>query len=252
MNWHLGFDSSTQSISAVIIDVDSGKLVADLGVNFGEFSAFNCPNGFLPQSDDLVKHADPLVWLAGLEELLRRLKAEGINLANVNSISGSGQQHGTVYLNQKFLTPAKWDFSVGLVEMIRPMLSRATSPIWMDSSTSAECAEITAAAGGRPYVQTTTGSPAIERFSGPQIRKFFKQDPPAYENTAVIHIEKANQEISGIYAAINQLFCLHAWSGMEYINREQDLGIEGLRKAKESYAPHHLVNKYTLVPKGIK
>jgi len=80
----------------------------------------------------------------------------------------------------------------------------------------------------------------------------FALGEPLNENTAVIHIEKANQEISGIYAAINQLFCLHAWAGMEYINREQDLGIEGLRKAKESYAPHHLVNKYTLVPKGIK
>lgn len=70
------------------------------------------------------------------------------------------------------------------------------------------------------------------------------------ENTAVIHIEKANPEIPGLYTAINQLFCRHAWSKMMYINREQDLGVEGLRKAKESYHPHHMVNKYTVVPKG--
>jgi uncharacterized protein len=68
------------------------------------------------------------------------------------------------------------------------------------------------------------------------------------ENTAVIHIEKANPAFSGIYAAINQLFCKEAWSHMTYINREQDLGIEGLRKAKASYSPHHMVDKYTLVP----
>lgn len=67
--------------------------------------------------------------------------------------------------------------------------------------------------------------------------------------TAVIHIEKANPEIPGLYAAINQRFCQEAWSGVEYINREQDLGLEGLRAAKESYYPCHMVNKYTVMPK---
>ena len=67
--------------------------------------------------------------------------------------------------------------------------------------------------------------------------------------TAVIHIEKANPEIPGLYAAINQLFCENAWSDVSYINREQDLGIEGLRKAKQSYHPHHLVKKYVVTPK---
>jgi uncharacterized protein len=69
------------------------------------------------------------------------------------------------------------------------------------------------------------------------------------EDTAVIHLEKANPDIPGLYAAINQLFCRHAWSHMKYVNREQDLGVEGLRKAKESYHPHHRVRKYNLIPK---
>jgi len=68
--------------------------------------------------------------------------------------------------------------------------------------------------------------------------------------TAVIHVEKANPEFPGLYGVINQLFCKHAFSDMTYINREQDLGIEGLRKAKKSYHPHHMVNKYTLIPKS--
>ena len=69
------------------------------------------------------------------------------------------------------------------------------------------------------------------------------------ENTAVIHIEKANPDIPGLYTAINQMFCSNAWAEIEFINREQDLGVEGLRKAKESYLPHHMVNKYTIVKK---
>jgi hypothetical protein len=68
-------------------------------------------------------------------------------------------------------------------------------------------------------------------------------------DTAVIHIEKANPEIPGLYAAINQMFAQGAWSGVTYINREQDLGLEGLRKAKESYNPHHMIDKYIVTPR---
>jgi hypothetical protein len=64
--------------------------------------------------------------------------------------------------------------------------------------------------------------------------------------TAVIHIEKANPEIRGLYPAINQQFCEHAWSEVPLINREQDLGEPGLRAAKESYNPHHLMEKFRI------
>jgi hypothetical protein len=69
------------------------------------------------------------------------------------------------------------------------------------------------------------------------------------EDTAVIHIEKANPQISGLYAAINQQFCEKEWSQVTYVNRQQDLGVPGLRKAKKSYHPDHMVNKFTLVHK---
>ncbi|MFO7784516.1 MAG: phosphatidylglycerol lysyltransferase domain-containing protein [Thermodesulfobacteriota bacterium] len=62
-------------------------------------------------------------------------------------------------------------------------------------------------------------------------------------------VEKANPDIPGLYAVIKQLFCSNAFSHMTYVNREQDLGEPGLRKAKESYHPHHLINKYTLIPR---
>jgi uncharacterized protein len=62
--------------------------------------------------------------------------------------------------------------------------------------------------------------------------------------TAVIHVEKANPNIQGLYAAINRMYCQENWRGIKYINREQDLGVEGLRKSKESYHPDHLIEKY--------
>ncbi len=62
--------------------------------------------------------------------------------------------------------------------------------------------------------------------------------------TAVVHIEKANPEIDGLYTAINQQYCEAVWTNVKFINREQDLGLEGLRQAKQSYYPHHMVNKW--------
>ena len=63
------------------------------------------------------------------------------------------------------------------------------------------------------------------------------------DQTALVHIEKANPEIRELYAMINQQFCEKAWQDIPYVNREQDLGEPGLRKAKESYHPHHLEEK---------
>lgn len=67
------------------------------------------------------------------------------------------------------------------------------------------------------------------------------------KNTAVIHIEKANPDFEGIYAMMNRQFCEHSWNAASYINREQDMGIPGLRKAKMSYNPDHLEEKFRII-----
>ncbi len=70
------------------------------------------------------------------------------------------------------------------------------------------------------------------------------------KDTAVIHIEKAHAEYEGSYQAINNLFLKNCCeSDATYINREQDLGISGLRRAKESYKPHHMVKKHVIYQK---
>ena len=66
------------------------------------------------------------------------------------------------------------------------------------------------------------------------------------QEMAVIHTEKADVEYRGSYPAINQAFVEHEWADVPLINREEDMGLEGLRKAKESYRPIKMVKKYNV------
>ena len=67
------------------------------------------------------------------------------------------------------------------------------------------------------------------------------------EDTILIHFEKANQDFKGAYQAINQQFLLNTGDNYRFVNREQDLGDEGLRKAKLSYHPVDFLKKYHAV-----
>ena len=64
------------------------------------------------------------------------------------------------------------------------------------------------------------------------------------EHMAVIHIEKANPEINGLYQFINQQFLIEEFPETEWVNREDDMGLEGLRKAKMTYYPADYARKY--------
>ena len=72
------------------------------------------------------------------------------------------------------------------------------------------------------------------------------------EEMASISIEKGNPEIPGIYQVINQEFLLHEFPQAKLVNREDDMGLAGLRKAKESYNPIDFARKYMVVQKDFK
>ena len=69
-------------------------------------------------------------------------------------------------------------------------------------------------------------------------------------NTLVIHIEKAHMAYGGAYQAINNLFLKNCCENVINVNREQDLGIQGLRRAKESYKPIRMIEKSIIYRKN--
>jgi len=196
MPFYLGIDSSTQSLSAVAIEVEAGRraVVAEAAVNFdSDLPRYGTKNGVLPGADARVAHSPPLVWVEALDRIFPALRASGLDLSRVRAVAGSGQQHGSVYLNESAGNVlAHLDSSRPLADQLQGIFSRPTSPIWMDSSTREECREIEAALGGPGddgrALARLTGSRAFERFTGPQIRKFFKESLEDYRRTHRIHL----------------------------------------------------------------
>ena len=199
-NLYLGLDSSTQSLSAIIIDLDTRKVVFDDSVNYDEsLPHYGTQNGVLENADPKVVHSPPLMWVEALDLLFDKIKTEGVPLGDIQAISGSGQQHGSVYLKAEAANAlSNLDSSKSLVENLEDIFSRDTSPIWMDSSTRTECDEICNALGGLQATAEATGSTTFERFTGPQIRKFYKTEPNAYNNTA--HIALVSSFMASIIA----------------------------------------------------
>jgi xylulokinase len=186
-------DSSTQGLTAALIEVDGPRraIVLTRTLRFDEeLPQYGTRHGVLPADDPTVVHAPPLMWAAALERMFEALARErDVDWRPLRAIAGSGQQHGSVYLNRhargrlEGLVPGR-----SLAGQLADVLSRPTSPIWMDSSTSAQCAAIESALGGAAAVARLTGSRAFERFTGPQIRKFAEHDPSGYADTDQIHL----------------------------------------------------------------
>lgn len=192
MPLYLGLDASTQHLTLQAIDVESDepRLVFEHATNFDrDLPAYGTRHGILPSDDPRVAVAPPLMWADALDRAMAAFARSGFDVSRVAAMSGSAQQHGSVYLNATAsATLASLDPSRPLAGQIGAIFARQRSPVWLDTSTSEECREITAAMGGAAEVARATGSRAFERFTGPQIRRFAKTQPEAYGQTARIHL----------------------------------------------------------------
>lgn len=197
---YLGIDASTQSLTGLVIDTDEDTIVAEVSINFDEHFSdrYDIENGVVDLGGGVV-HSYPLLWLDALDRLLSTLREGGHDLGRISAVAGSGQQHGTVYLNDTASdTLEALSADRLLSDQLGGIFSRSTAPIWMDSSTSAQCREIEEAVGGREALLELTGNTAFERFSGPQIRKFWQTEPDAY--AATDHIGLVSSFVASVLA----------------------------------------------------
>lgn len=188
----LGLDLSTQSLSAVLIDSTAGEIIHEHAINFAEsFPEFETENGFI-RGPKKEFYSYPQLYLKAIDKMMHYL--EDLN-PKIESISISGHQHASVYLNgslPKIL--AELNQSDQLSEALTPAFSRPIVPIWMDNSTTEECLEMDKNLNGS--VTELSGSLYCERFTAAQIRKFYKNSPEAYNETQFIHL------ISSFFASV--------------------------------------------------
>ena len=153
-------------------------VTAEASIHFGnDLPEYGQPHGY----DDLVGdtgvvQVNPLMWLDEIDILLTRM-ADEVDFSSVTAISGSDQHHSSVSLNKSFEESlANVDASQSLKDQLGNLIDGENSLIWMDSSTSVECLEISSAVGGNDIFCFKSGCIAIERFTSAQIRKFAKTD----------------------------------------------------------------------------
>ena len=189
MPLYLGLDSSTQSLSAIVLEVEGARrrVAFESSILFDEaFPGYGTSHGVLPSRDPAIAASPPMLWVEALDQMMARLAQSGLDLGRLAAISGSAQQHGRV---PECTCRRELDGAGSCrPSSIDGVSVSAGGAHLMDSSTPAECAEIEAAVGGGQALAQRTGSRAFERFTAAQIRKFFKQEPAAYAATDRIHL----------------------------------------------------------------
>lgn len=193
MSLYLGLDCSTQSLTAIVIEIqgDIRRIVFNRSLNYDrDFPEYGTTGGVLRGAEDGEVFAPPAMWADALDRMLARLASSAdVDVERIRAISGSAQQHGSVFLNRDAMPVLRMlDPSSALAPQLASSFSRSQSPVWLDASTREDCVAIESALGGEDHVAALTGSPACERFTGPQIRKFARRQPDAYAATARIHL----------------------------------------------------------------
>ncbi|MXZ00753.1 xylulose kinase [Candidatus Poribacteria bacterium] len=193
----LGLDSSTQSLSAIVIDIDTAEKCFEHSLDYRADTRLNRfgigEDYILPPREEGEAEQPPLMYLASLDAMFADMREAGVALENIVAINTSGQQHGHVYLNRNaaniFSSLQKLESSASeLKTLLSDVFSYPTAPIWMTANTVAQTNHVRETVGGKAEMINLSGSDAPLRFTGTVVRRVAEQYPEHYTATAKIQL----------------------------------------------------------------
>ena len=154
----LGIDSGTQSTKTIALDLLTGEILATAQQAYG----------FVAAQGEGAMEQDPAAWIAAVEATISQvLEKLGDRRSEVAGIGVSGQQHGLVLLDAQD-------------QVVRP------AKLWCDTSTTTQCAELTASLGGESAVVALIGNAMLTGYTAPKILWVRQQEPQHWEKTASV------------------------------------------------------------------
>ena len=196
----LGLDSSTQSLSAVVIDIDTAEKCFEHSLDYradARLNQFGIGEDYiLPPSDEGEAEQPPLMYLASLDAMFADLREAGVSLEDILLINTSGQQHGHVYLNRdadtllaQLASFQNFDEDTrDLQVLLEKAFAYPNAPIWMTANTSAQTEAVRNGVGGKAEMINLSGSDAPLRFTGAVMRRVGEQFPECYAATAKVQL----------------------------------------------------------------
>ncbi|CAH0475828.1 unnamed protein product [Peronospora belbahrii] len=181
----LGLDCFTQSMSALVVDT-CGQVVYESSFRFDErFPHYNTKNGALRSAENEVA-IPSFMFVESLDAIMGVLAKSSVDLTKIKSISGSAQQHSSVYWSKDFSLRRCFDAVIDsdvttMIEAMKkqqePVFCLPNGPSWMDSSTTHYCKELEAAVGGSDRVAEISGSRPTSALQATEIAKRIHEDP---------------------------------------------------------------------------
>ena len=202
----LGLDLSTQSITAVVLDLDTREIILSHSLDYradprltgsGIRDDYIIPPRIPGEADQ-----PPELFFRALDAILIDLVQAGVDPGRVKVINSSGQQHGHVYLNNaaeaifSALRNNRFTGGENLVALLDGALAYGAAPIWRTSNTVSQADFLREHAGGKERMIQLSGSNSPLRFTGAVVRRLGEQFPEAYLATRRIQL------ISSLLSAI--------------------------------------------------
>ncbi|TPX44921.1 hypothetical protein SeLEV6574_g04203 [Synchytrium endobioticum] len=210
-----GIDASTQQLKFVAIALESLQVVQECSVSFdNELPHYNTRAGVLVNG--LQVTAPTLMWVEALDLLMAKLVEHRFPFGQVVAISGSAQQHGSVYwMKGAGKTIASLSGQKPLLEQLSTCIT-PFSPVWLDSSTAKECKEMEELVGGAQALAEITGSKAYER------SKISRRHSDIYDRTERVSL--VSSFMCSLFIGKHAGIDASDGSGMNLVNIETGMG----------------------------